>query len=172
MCAVPTKSSRSQSQVPRAQVSILQIRPATPDDIPAFIELERACSTAAHWTADQYREAFGVEQGTRRLLWAAHSENGSLLGFLVAQKIASDWELENIVVAPAERGMGIGRRLLETLVDASRADGGRAIFLEVRESNHTARRLYERAGFRQTGVRQEYYSSPAERAILYHLQLQ
>lgn len=150
----------------------MQIRPATPDDIPALIELERACSTAAHWTAHQYRDAFRVEQQARRFLWVAQSEDRPVVGFLIAQNIASDWELENIVVASAEREKGIGKRLLETLLAVSRQRGGHSIFLEVRESNHAARCLYERAGFRQTGVRPAYYSTPQEHAILYRLSLQ
>lgn len=150
----------------------MQIRPATPDDIPALIELERACSTAAHWTADQYRDAIRVGQEPRRLVLAAHSEDGLLSGFLVARHVASEWELENIAVASTQRGKGIGGKLLQSLVEATRQVGGQAIFLEVRESNKAARRLYQRSGFCQTGLRKGYYANPQEDAILYQLPLQ
>lgn len=171
--AIPTRSSLSPFPSPSDQdFPIVQIRPATTEDIPALIAVERACITAAHWSVDQYRDAFRVEQGSRRLLLAAHSEDGLLVGFLVAQNVASDWELENIVVTLTEQGKGIGRSLLRNLVDAARQGGGHSIFLEVRKSNEAARRFYERSGFRQAGLRRGYYSSPCEDAILYQLNLQ
>ena len=150
----------------------MKIRAATPEDIAAFIELERASSSAAHWTADRYREAFRVEGRARRVLVAAESEEGLIVGFLVVHRVDPEWELENIVVASAERAKGIGKKLLEHLADVSRRSGGRAIFLEVRQSNEAARRLYARVGFLQTGIRRNYYSDPEEDAVLYRLDLQ
>ena len=89
-----------------------------------------------------------------------------ILGFLIAHHLAPEWELENLVVAPAARRRGIGKRLLEALLAAAR-ETNNSVFLEVRESNTAARALYENAGFEQTGRRPSYYASPSEDAILY-----
>lgn len=93
------------------------------------------------------------------------------LGFLVARYIAPDWELENIVVDPNARRRGLGKHLLDALLAKARETNSESVFLEVRESNGSARALYESAGFHQTGRRKSYYSGPAEDAILYRLTL-
>jgi ribosomal-protein-alanine N-acetyltransferase len=157
--------------------TIFQIRPGTVADIPHVLDLERQSATAGHWTERQYSQAFQKEGPTRLLLVAEASsppasglisvKGSGILGFLVAHHLAPEWELENIVVAPAARHRGIGKRLLEALLDAARETDSRAVFLEVRESNTAARALYEGLGFEQTGRRHSYYTSPSEDAILY-----
>ena len=163
--------------------TILHIRPGTVTDIPQILSLEQQSPTAGHWTEQQYRQAFQPEGPARLLLVAAEasaeealvprasglrSVKGSRIqGFLVAHHLDSEWELENIVVAHAARHRGIGKRLLEALVDAARETNSSAVFLEVRESNTAARTLYEGSGFEQTGRRPSYYTSPSEDAILY-----
>ena len=161
--------------------TILHIRPGTVADIPHILTLERQSATASHWTEQQYRQAFQPESPARLLLVAAASateassprvsglkavQGSDILGFLIAHHLAPEWELENIVVAPAARHRGIGKRLLEALFDAARETNSSAVFLEVRESNTAARTLYEGSGFEQTGRRPSYYTSPSEDAIL------
>lgn len=154
--------------------AILHIRPATPADIPEIISLERQSATAGHWTEEQYRLAFKTESAPRLLLVVeasspsskAGAEGPHLLGFLIAHHIASEWELENLVVATTARRKSLGNRLLQALLDAAR-EANSPVFLEVRESNAAARALYENAGFVQTGRRPSYYTSPLEDAILY-----
>jgi len=159
----------------------VNLRPAIPADIPFMMELERAYPTAAHWTERQYRQAVQPDSDDpeRLVLVAEESlpaadaveagrDSGSgLLGFLVARHLASEWELENIVVAPAARLKGLGKRLLDTLLAAARETDSEPVFLEVRESNTAARILYEKAGFQQTGRRKSYYTDPPEDAIVY-----
>lgn len=155
--------------------SLVKIREASVDDITSMMSLERDCSSAAHWTEQQYRELFAAESGpVRKLALVAEDVDGtrdqmSPFGFLVARHLAPEWELENIVVMPSARRMGIGKRLLEGLLAAVRKTHSEVVFLEVRESNLGARALYEKLGFRETGVRKSYYSSPLEDAVLYSL---
>jgi [ribosomal protein S18]-alanine N-acetyltransferase len=147
------------------------IRTASPQDMDSIIELERACGAAAHWTRDQYRALLQSEAGNHRLVLLAETGERNLLGFLVAQHVDSEWELENIVVSDAERRRGIGSQLFGALLESARKGNGHSIFLEVRDSNAPARLFYERAGFRQTGRRKHYYSEPDEDALLYFLHL-
>jgi ribosomal-protein-alanine N-acetyltransferase len=96
---------------------------------------------------------------------------GCVQGFVVARHVAPEWELENIVVAPAVRRRGLGQRLLDALLAAARETNSSSVFLEVRESNAAARCFYEKAGFVQTGRRKSYYTDPAEDAVLYRYDL-
>ncbi len=148
----------------------MNIRTATPADIPFLLQLDRDSTTAAHWTLEQYTNLFRDGAGARRLFLLAEREDVPL-GFLVAQHIPSDWELENIAVLSTERRKGIGARLLHALMDAASQSASESIFLEVRESNHPARRFYEKTGFLQAGVRKGYYRDPPEDAVLYTLDL-
>lgn len=92
-----------------------------------------------------------------------------ILACLVGQRVDREWELENIVVAEEFRSRGVGTRLISDFVDHVRTAAGDAIFLEVRESNRSARALYAKAGFAETGRRKGYYASPVEDAILFRL---
>ncbi len=145
----------------------MQIRLATAADIPSIMHLAQQSATSSHWTELQFRQAFQPD-GARHVLIAEDSHS-SALGFLVAQHLAPDWEIENIVVAPGARRKGLGKRLLDELLVTVRKSNSTSVFLEVRESNSPARSLYETAGFRPTGRRTSYYTNPVEDAILYRL---
>ena len=64
------------------------------------------------------------------------------------------------------RRQGIGERLLLALLDLARARGADEGTLEVRPSNKAARRLYEKYGFRNAGVRPGYYTDNHEDALI------
>ena len=158
-----------------------------------MLDLERQCPEAAHWSRRQYEDLFGaLGDGPRRLFLVveesaeaaehrtesptgAGSSSSRLvfrtLGFLIAREINPEWELENIVVAPATRRKGLATRLLTALLDRARETNSERVFLEVRESNQAAGAFYARLGFEQSGRRKLYYANPPEDAILYRLTL-
>jgi ribosomal-protein-alanine N-acetyltransferase len=144
----------------------MPIRRATPEDIPALISLERRAATAAHWTTEQYEAAF-ARAPLRQFLVV--EEQSGVQGFIVGRAIGEEWEIENIAVAEPIRSRGLGTRLLGEFLDLARGRGARAVFLEVRESNLAARRLYEKWVFIESGRRRRYYRDPEEDAIFYRL---
>ena len=146
----------------------MRTRPATAADIPAMMALEQHSVTAAHWPSHQYEVAFG---GTARRMALALEESGELQAFLIARSVGGEWELENIAVSGPARRRGLGSRLLGEFLDHIRTEGGKAIFLEVRESNHAARALYEKWAFEACGRRLKYCRQPEEDAITYRLDL-
>ena len=80
-----------------------------------------------------------------------------LLGYLVAMPGVDEVHLLNITVAPAHQRQGWARFMLDALVLWSRGQRAQWLWLEVRESNEPARRLYRGYGFSQVGVRKGYY---------------
>ena len=149
-----------------------------------MMELDQQSPSAARWSRQQYESIFAnldprlsqrfvlvAEETFEEQREAASGGRHRMLGFLVAQRVYKDWELENIVVAENSRRQGLAIRLLGELVDHLHANQGRSIFLEVRESNRAARALYCKIGFVETGTRKSYYSNPSENAILYQLSL-
>ncbi|MDQ0893195.1 GNAT family N-acetyltransferase [Agromyces ramosus] len=83
----------------------------------------------------------------------------SLLGYagLLAPKGGEQGDVQTIAVAPAARGLGLGRGLMHALITEARRRGIAQLFLEVRADNAIARSLYRSLGFEEIGVRPRYY---------------
>jgi [ribosomal protein S18]-alanine N-acetyltransferase len=137
------------------------IRPMGEGDLDAVMEIERASFTMP-WTPETFR---GLLRRSDSLLWVAEAEGG-VVAYAAVWMVLDQAELGDIAVAEAWRRRGIGRRLLETVLEAMRRRGVRELFLEVRPSNHEARRLYEQYGFAEVGRRKDYYERPREDALV------
>jgi len=79
------------------------------------------------------------------------------IGHGVINVIVDEAHLLNIAIKPESQGRGLGLRLLTHLMQRARLRGGIECFLEVRASNKSAYRLYERFGFNEIGCRRNYY---------------
>lgn len=146
---------------------MIRVRPATQDDIPAILRIERATPTAAHWDEQEYLRALRPGGLPERVLLSA--EEGAVLGFIFAKVLGPEWEIENVVVDNSSRRRGLGSQLLAEIIFRARARGASSMYLEVRESNESARKLYGKLGFVEVGRRKSYYSNPAEDALLFRL---
>ena len=139
----------------------ITIRSGTPADLEQVIAIAQSSKTAAHWGSSEYGQIFQ----TKRFLFIAENQT-EIVGFLVAHDIVGEWELENVVVQQRFQQRGIGQKLVDALVGAAEGNAA-SIFLEVRESNAAARKLYAKCGFQACGRRKDYYVDPREDAILY-----
>jgi ribosomal-protein-alanine N-acetyltransferase len=101
-----------------------------------------------------YRDS--LQQGHHTLVW---EEDGAVQGFAVWMYVGDFAELLNIVVHPTAQGRGIGKTLLAEIFSAARRNGCTRLYLEVRESNTVARRLYYACGMTEIGQRKNYYRS-------------
>jgi len=127
----------------------ITLRPARPDDLPAIAAIQGI----SNWNPADYLN----------YLCSVAVVDNQVAGFLACRETApGEREILNIAVRPDRRRHGIARRLLEA--ELANAHGAR--FLEVRESNKAAIKLYESLGFRPTGRRSEYYRDPPEAAIV------
>lgn len=93
-------------------------------------------------------------------------EDGEPVGYGILRQI-DDGEILLIGVSAEKRGKGIGKEILSALL--KRADREKGIFLEVREGNTAARRLYGNAGFTEIARRRNYYKDPQEDAVIMKL---
>lgn len=120
--------------------------------------IEQQCFTDP-WSLQNFIDAAG---NVCTDIWAA-MENEQVQGYVVCFCAAGEAEICNIAAAPDCRRKGIGAQLLQTALDAHpEAD----FYLEVRVSNAAARALYEKHGFREIGIRPDYYKNPLENAII------
>jgi [ribosomal protein S18]-alanine N-acetyltransferase len=82
---------------------------------------------------------------------------GKVAGFIISRLAADEAEILSVAVATRRRGKGLARQLLDLHLRYLAGLGVRTVFLEVDEANTPARRLYQRAGFREAGRRENYY---------------
>jgi len=90
----------------------------------------------------------------------------TFVGFALSRMAADEAEILSIAIAPARRGRGLSRPLLDYHLRGLAGLGARAVFLEVDERNAPACRLYEGAGFREAGRRRGYYAGGATALVL------
>lgn len=81
----------------------------------------------------------------------------TVIGYTCRWRVTDEVHLLNVAVHPAWRGRGVGRRLMEAVMEEGRRTQARTVFLEVRAGNTSARRLYARLGFTEIGLRRGYY---------------
>jgi len=149
-------SAENQEPLPRLEFRSLSIA-----DLPAIMPIERD-SFSTPWREVTFQGLLLRDDtdviGATRL--------GRLVGYAVAWTVGDQAELGNVAVATSERGRGTGRRLVGSVLESVGSRGAVQCFLEVRESNTVARRLYEEAGFAVVGRRRNYYTKPVEDALV------
>ncbi len=160
-------SAQWRDDAPAAEPVLRELTPARLDAVMAF----ELAAYAFPWSRGNFIDSVAAGHVARVLLDA----RGAMLGYFVAMGGVDEMHLLNITVAPAEQGHGHARRMLAALIALSRAEGARALWLEVRESNDRARSIYQRMGFVQQGRRKGYYPAPfgrREDAIVMSLKLE
>jgi ribosomal-protein-alanine N-acetyltransferase len=94
-----------------------------------------------------------------------------LLGYFCLWVVREEIQLLDLAVHPGYRSRGHGSDLLAKTIDLALSSGVSRIWLEVRVSGRAARGLYEKFGFVESGRRKDYYTDPAEDAIVMSLRL-
>jgi len=137
------------------------ISEARPSDAAAIAALHKA-SFQRGWGEDEvYRLLVETNVMANRTM-----SGRTMVGFILSRLAAGEAEILSIVIAPAQRGRGYARPLLDLHLRRLAGLGVRSIFLEVDEHNATAHALYRRAGFYDVGRRQSYYQTGASALVL------
>ena len=141
-----------------AEVNLL---PARRQDLDAIMALERSgFPEPERWSERSWLGE--LVAANRRVLLARSHQMLGVITWSVTGELA---ELLRLVVAPAHRRTGIGTSLVEAGVEAVRLAGARAAMLEVGYTNEPAIALYQRLGFEQLRVRENYYG-PGRHALI------
>ncbi|MES2821798.1 MAG: ribosomal protein S18-alanine N-acetyltransferase [Pseudomonadota bacterium] len=125
-------------------------RPMTEADIDAVLAVEYAAFSHP-WTRGIFQDSLKSYD-----CWLMF-EGEQQVGHGVINVIIDEAHLLNITVKPQSQGRGLGLRLLERLMARALELKAGECFLEVRASNQSAYRLYERYGFNEVGRRRDYY---------------
>jgi ribosomal-protein-alanine N-acetyltransferase len=145
----------------------VRLRPATADDVPAMASLETQSFGPAAWSPLMLVD----ELAAPGRVYLAAIKDGDLIGFGGAYLGPDTADVMTIEVGGTFRGRGIGRGILQALIEAAREAGCRDMMLEVRVDNAVAIGLYERLGFQRIGLRRGYYQPENADALTMRLEL-
>ncbi|TNH04972.1 ribosomal-protein-alanine N-acetyltransferase [Testudinibacter sp. TR-2022] len=84
-------------------------------------------------------------------------KNKQLIGFAICQTVLDEATLFNIAIDPAYQQQRLGEQLLQQLIAELRQRAVLTLWLEVRQSNVAAQKLYDRLGFNLVTQRKNYY---------------
>ncbi len=143
----------------------LSLDPATPQDMGDILIIEKE-SFSSPWTYAMFLEE--ISNPLSRSLVARERDLGEkALGYIFYQVVAFEMHILNLAVHPSFRSKGIGTALLNESIQRENTIGkARYAFLEVRENNEGAIRLYKRLGFKRLGLRKNYYRKENINAII------
>ncbi len=131
----------------------VSVRPMHASDIAQVMAVELE-NYPYPWTEGVMRDCLRVGYSC----WVMEAD-GMVAAYAVLSAAAGEAHVLNISVAPGRQGHGLGRQLMEHLLQAAHGHGADTVFLEVRPSNKVAVHLYESMGFNQVGLRSGYYPS-------------
>jgi [ribosomal protein S18]-alanine N-acetyltransferase len=128
------------------------IRLMRDSDLESVATIERLVQTHP-WNKQQFQESLASYQCT------VYEQANQVVGFCILQPVLDEANLLLMAIHPSQQGKGLGYKLLDQSIQQLK-NNPIQIFLEVRESNTAAIRLYEKTGFHQIDVRKNYYPNP------------
>jgi len=141
----------------------LTLVPLSPGDLPQVCAIEAACF-ATPWSLALFEEELKRPEVCHWLcLKNAAGEVAAYGGFWRA---VDEAHFTNVAVAPPWQRQGLGRRLVQELLDLAKRQGCLRATLEVRPSNEAALALYQAQGFKAVAMRPGYYSDNGEDAMI------
>ncbi|MDO4618591.1 MAG: ribosomal protein S18-alanine N-acetyltransferase [Clostridia bacterium] len=142
------------------------IRPIRAEDAGELARLDIECFSVP-WSETAFKDE--AENAIATYFLACDSEK--IIGYIGYWNVMNEGNITNIAVLPEYRRKKVASLLLEHSVKTAISGKLDLLTLEVRKSNIPARSLYEKYGFKEIGVRKNYYHKPTEDAIIMTLNL-
>lgn len=147
----------------------------TEHDLLEVVEIEETSGLSRWGWSAYYAELQG---SNRHLMFVARVPDNesklrvpALAGYIVGRVGSEELHINNVAVREEYRRKGIGRALLDLILNEGKRSQIPRAFLELRAGNSAALALYEDRGFRVTARRSRYYSDPVEDALVMIIQL-
>lgn len=139
----------------------LVIEKMTSSHIEEIAELEKECFSSP-WSEDGLKSE--LNNNFARFFVAL--SDGNVAGYIGSHNVLGEVYITNVAVFGKFRRNGVGKALVEFLVDKMKSENSEFVTLEVRKSNLNAVSLYEKCGFQKVGERKDFYEKPREDAVL------
>ena len=140
---------------------MLQIDDMRTEDLEQVSRLEASCFSMP-WSKKSIEEVMGKSDA----VYVTAREEEKVVGYCGAYVILDEADINQVAVEPSCRNKGIGRKMMEVLLQKLKRAGANAVTLEVRRSNEAAIALYESLGFVTEGIRKNFYEKPAEDGLI------
>ncbi len=144
-----------------------EIEPIGPEDLDEIVAIENV-SYPSPWPKQIFEREIEAQNSYKRII----RFSGCVVAYIVTWTVHDEVHILNIAVHPDFRKIGLGEMLLRDCLGFSSDRGLKLAVLEVRTSNNSAIKLYEKIGFKTLRVRKKYYSDTGEDAyvMLYELE--
>lgn len=140
----------------------MTIRPATAQDASALAQIENRQPFSAHWGTEGFVNELQIPSAH---IWCA-VQDGTPIGFAALRMAAGLVEILNVSIAPAYCRKGYGFALLSHALTQARAHGAQDVTLEVNSLNAPAIALYKKLGFKEMGLRKNFYHNAQDALIM------
>ena len=120
-------------------------------DLPAVMEIENQ-SYEFPWSEGIFRDCLANRYNS-----VLYIEKQQVQAYTISQNIIDECHLLNLCVRQDARNHGLGKKMVQYLINQARQNDMESIFLEVRVSNEAAIHLYDKLGFNEIGLRRGYY---------------
>ena len=120
--------------------------------------------TIESMTVDDIAQVAEIERQIFSIPWSEKAFRDSMESDNTIYIVAK--ENDNVAVNPLSRRKGIGEKIVRDILNRAYEKGVRDVFLEVRETNSVAIALYEKIGFKEEGIRKNFYDKPRENALI------
>ena len=139
-------------------------RLATLDDLDQILELEKLSFGKDAWP----KATMKSELAAKHTYYLVALSEAEVIGYAGLSKVASasSADVQTIAVSGTHQRQGIGRELMQRLIDKARELGAKEIYLEVREDKSAPQKLYESLGFEKIDRRPNYYQPDGVAAIV------
>lgn len=139
------------------------LRPMTAADIPAVYELETASFPTDAWPLDLFEAELAQPQTRNYWVYEAGEQ---ILGYAGLCTVLPFADIQTIAIDPEAQGRGLGRALMQVMIDKARELDARDVMLEVRKDNPVAIGLYLSLGFKKIHERPKYYRDGTDALIM------
>jgi len=131
------------------------------EDIDEMLKIEKK-SFHSHWSRQTFIDEFSADNGH----YVAIKDGGRILGYSGFRYVLDEGHITTLAVSPKFRKKGIGTKLIAQLIEDAKVKGLKKLYLEVRQSNVAAQKIYKKFGFKVLDRRREYYQHTGEDALV------
>ena len=145
--------------------TIVEIRPMQSSDLDHIIRIEREIFLFP-WSLGNFADSIKAGYVCQVL-----QQTNTLIGYGIMMMSPEEAHVLTLGIAANWQGKGWGKKLLQHLIEYAKSAHAKSVFLDVRESNYSAARLYKKMGFRHIATRKGYYTAMCGREDALVMQL-
>ena len=139
----------------------ITIRKMNIEDIPAVFEIEQSIFSIP-WSEKSFKDSLESENTN----FVVALCNDEIVGYIGMYVFGEEADISNVAVSLKHRRKHIAQNMLDYIFDWSQNKKIKNLTLEVRETNVPAIKLYEKNGFKEAGIRKDYYEKPKENVVI------